>query len=214
MNLGISESLTNYRVCCRVCLLCFAWLLICFKLFSLDRLLRRACLPLLYSHPLGVEFKASLGGVKLGDGLWIPMPGSKPFSIHRNSFHLYPEISFLFQFILEPLKTYLELQRRKRPDFLSSAESYSLGKGWAKLQTLSDQGVWGPEPCHRPYQKAWLTSSAAHECELASWPCCQYSGLRFVLPYGTPRPEACMHAVCTRVVSGQSQTPNRYLLGG
>lgn len=169
-------------------------------------------LPVLPSSRSRVQ--GFFGGGKLGDGLWIPMPGSKPFSIHRNSFHLYPEISFLFQFMLEPLKTYLELQRRKRPDFLSSAESYSLGKGWAKLQTLSDQGVWGPEPCHRPYQKAWLTSSAAHECELASWPCCQYSGLRFVLPYGTPRPEACMHAVCTRVVSGQSQTPNRYLLGG
>lgn len=118
------------------------------------------------------------GGVKLGDGLWIPMPGSKPFSIHRNSFHLYPEISFLFQFILGPIKTYLELQGRKRPDFLSSAESYSLGKGWAKLQTLSDQGVWGPEPCHTPYQKAWCTSSAVHECELASWPCCQYNGFK------------------------------------
>lgn len=39
-------------------------------------------------------------------------------------------------------------------------------------------------------------------------------GSRFVLPYGTPWPEACMNAVCTRVVSGQSQTPNRYPLGG
>lgn len=102
---GISEDLVNYHVCC-CCLFCLAFHL--FQVFLTGQAPLKSLPPLPVPHTSYLKrVQGSFGGAKLGDCLWISIPGFKPFSIYRNSFYLDPEIPFLFQSILEPIKIYL-----------------------------------------------------------------------------------------------------------